>query len=625
MKPTGKFFLAALFSGTLCAGSGAFDLYSDSGEQDGPEIRVLAPAPLLDAQTGRFFQFAKFFSPRLLQGKASEEDAAHFFTLLEHDPDSMEIMSLLFLISRNRADLRKKIFERFIRMARENPGARYLSVIAGERLFSQSEFSRAEPFLIHALPQFTAPDAMKKILGSKKNLPRQALFSLFCKHYVVLLRKRDWTALDNAEHFLAAHPELAGNPDFQQEMLLHLMECFEKTDDPAALLPFPVCSTASAARERLLRRIPPYLALFRRPDAEPANHTRAFDMLERLGKSQELLEPLLNSLLRNPDNKKSLLMLANLYASLERHADAAKTWENLLRLEENPPFFFRLEYIEQLRMAGFLRKAVATAESTRPMLPRDIRNSLDPVIIDMYLTLNALDTAKACADRLKPSFEKQHLTILILYRQKHYPEAREAALRTAEFIRKNTKNTEDTAAGQPGKSFWFLCAMAAEKCGDLASVEALLNPLLQENPGDPEVLNFIGYTFADHNYKLEQAQSMIEKALRTKPDSPEILDSMAWVLYRRKKFQKAHTFILKSIHSAQKEKSSGADAVMLDHAGDISLALGRASDAAAFWEKALRAESEDADYEGIRKKLRALKKNPPSAKMPEPGGKKAIP
>lgn len=611
MRSAGRKIAVAFLCCVICSAN-AFDLYYDAGEQDGPEIRDLSADPGLVKQTTRFFRFAKAFSPRLLRGKATEKDLTHFFNLLELDPDSMEIISILFLISRNETSLREKVFDRFIRMAREKPSAFYLSVIAGERFFSKGDLNLAEPFLLHALPHFTAHGTMEKILKNKQNLPRQALFSLFCKHYVILLRRREWDSLQNADLFLSSHPALANHPEFQQEMILHLMECFEKAEDDTAALPFPILSNREAARERLLRRIPPYLALFRDPEkaAKPAAHTRAFEAIERFGKKQELLNPLLNSLIWNPADTISLQMLAKLYASLGRNADAARTWRLFLDLEEAPPLICHLEYLFQLKSAGFMKKAIDTAKAIRPLSPPSVQSNLDIEIITAYIDLNDLEQALENTNRLPPSFVKYHLSLLIQYRRKQFKKAYTAAMHAVELVRKHDPNAVDSAK-QSGKSFWFLCAMAAEKCGDIAAVESLLSPLLNAQPNDPEILNFIGYTLANHNRKLEQAQIMIEKALKANPASPEILDSMAWVLYRRKQFKKALAFISKSISLAQKNKTGGVDALLFDHAGDIYLAIGNHSKAKTCWEKALRLESEDTDYDQIHRKLRSLTDNAP--------------
>jgi predicted Zn-dependent protease len=60
-----------------------------------------------------------------------------------------------------------------------------------------------------------------------------------------------------------------------------------------------------------------------------------------------------------------------------------------------------------------------------------------------------------------------------------------------------------------------------------------LRKLLEDRPGDPVVQNALGYTLADQNRQLPEAQALIEAALAQMPGSAAVLDSMGWVLYRQ--------------------------------------------------------------------------------------------
>lgn len=59
-----------------------------------------------------------------------------------------------------------------------------------------------------------------------------------------------------------------------------------------------------------------------------------------------------------------------------------------------------------------------------------------------------------------------------------------------------------------------------------------MEDLVADYPRDPEVLNALGYTLADRGLRLEEARGHISLALELDPDSPAIVDSMGWVLYR---------------------------------------------------------------------------------------------
>jgi tetratricopeptide (TPR) repeat protein len=52
-------------------------------------------------------------------------------------------------------------------------------------------------------------------------------------------------------------------------------------------------------------------------------------------------------------------------------------------------------------------------------------------------------------------------------------------------------------------------------------------------------LNAYGYTLADRTDRYREAEKLIRKALRYEPDSPAIIDSMGWVLFKRGRYEEA--------------------------------------------------------------------------------------
>lgn len=62
---------------------------------------------------------------------------------------------------------------------------------------------------------------------------------------------------------------------------------------------------------------------------------------------------------------------------------------------------------------------------------------------------------------------------------------------------------------------------------------AVFEALLRRRPGDGHVENALGYTLADRGRQLPRAERLIRSALAQRPDSAAILDSLAWVRFRR--------------------------------------------------------------------------------------------
>jgi tetratricopeptide (TPR) repeat protein len=58
-------------------------------------------------------------------------------------------------------------------------------------------------------------------------------------------------------------------------------------------------------------------------------------------------------------------------------------------------------------------------------------------------------------------------------------------------------------------------------------------------PDSANSLNALGYTLADRTTRYREASRLIRKALKIEPDSPAIIDSYGWVLYRLGKYKQA--------------------------------------------------------------------------------------
>ena len=81
-----------------------------------------------------------------------------------------------------------------------------------------------------------------------------------------------------------------------------------------------------------------------------------------------------------------------------------------------------------------------------------------------------------------------------------------------------------------------------------AAIRAM-EELLLEHPRDAEVLNALGYTLADRGIRLQEAHDHIRLALELEPDSPPIVDSMGWVLYRLGRIDEALPLLEQALES----------------------------------------------------------------------------
>ena len=132
-------------------------------------------------------------------------------------------------------------------------------------------------------------------------------------------------------------------------------------------------------------------------------------------------------------------------------------------------------------------------------------------------------------------------------------------------------------------------------------LEALWAPDMREalrlNPDQPQVLNYLGYSFVDRGENLQEALSMIERAVAREPGSGYIIDSLAWAYFRRGRYDEA---------VAPMEKASllmPVDPIVTDHLGDVYWMVGRKREAQFQWHRALSFQPEPKDATRIQRKL----------------------
>jgi len=126
--------------------------------------------------------------------------------------------------------------------------------------------------------------------------------------------------------------------------------------------------------------------------------------------------------------------------------------------------------------------------------------------------------------------------------------------------------------------------------------------LIQKEPDDPGYNNDLGYIWADHDMKLDEAEKLIKKALeldrKRRKANPELapeedrdngayLDSLGWVYFKQKKYKEAKEVLLKAV-----EDKNSQHIEIYDHLGDVNLELGEREAALAAWRKGLEVVGE---------------------------------
>lgn len=146
----------------------------------------------------------------------------------------------------------------------------------------------------------------------------------------------------------------------------------------------------------------------------------------------------------------------------------------------------------------------------------------------------------------------------------------------------------------------FAIGVIHDKMGHFDDLVASMEAAIALDNTNATALNYLGFTYAEKNIKLAEAESLVDRALALRPGDGFFLDSLAWIYYRQGRFEKADETMRKALAALPD------DPVVLDHMGDIQAKLGKAADAIAWYEKAIAKGFEKPDE--IRAKLAEIRK-----------------
>lgn len=143
----------------------------------------------------------------------------------------------------------------------------------------------------------------------------------------------------------------------------------------------------------------------------------------------------------------------------------------------------------------------------------------------------------------------------------------------------------------------FNRAVAFEALKRYDDAEQSLRLIISRDPNHSEALNFLGYMFAERGIKLNEAESLVRRALEKKPDDGYYLDSLAWVYYKRGDYTHALKVQQKAVAKEPK------DATMQEHLGDILWKDGKVDQAKKAWSRAIGLSHDKKAKSRLKQKL----------------------
>jgi tetratricopeptide (TPR) repeat protein len=390
-----------------------------------------------------------------------------------------------------------------------------------------------------------------------------------------------------------------------------------------------------------------------------------------MGKSADAERILREALEVNPDNLHIYVALARSHRERGDHEGEVAVYRQLL--DRTPHYHAALMSLSdaQLKLDDF-EGAMATLEEIEENHPGDLRSvvrlgflyyearrydeaadrferviGMTPHEYELSFFLGIALRRSGQPDRAIASFER------IPAESEHYAEARTQIAAILEHRGKFAAalaEVERANAAVPSQALELYAATLRSKAGDfdgaVARLEEMLSEependdllynlgvvygeadrpdealeymhrVLEENPDNASALNYIGYSWAERGENLDQAESMIARAIELRPADGYIADSLGWVYYMRARpliedgrHGEARAYIERAIEELERaDELTGGDPVVSEHLGDTYLLLDEKQRALEKFEEAVRLEPRFGEQPDLLRKLESLRR-----------------
>jgi tetratricopeptide (TPR) repeat protein len=309
-----------------------------------------------------------------------------------------------------------------------------------------------------------------------------------------------------------------------------------------------------------------------------------------------------------PDNAQLYCQLARTYFKVGRDAKGLAVLREGLRRAERPPVVMLYCYNTGVEFVASrqLRRAAPCFETILGLDPLNAER-LHLLLGEIYETLGDSDRAirhmQQATDGLRPS--PGAFTRLAALRARtdagkalqalergivRYPD--DASLRFSLALLQTQSKRFDQAIASFGKAreltgkdkearlspgFYLHYGAAHEQAGRIREAADIFQECLRAYPDEHAVLNYLAYMWAEAGIELDTARRHVTRALQLAPNNGAYLDTLGWIDYKQKRYAEALDQILKA------SERIPDDPTILDHLGDVYLALGKPDDALVRW------------------------------------------
>lgn len=337
------------------------------------------------------------------------------------------------------------------------------------------------------------------------------------------------------------------------------------------------------------------------------NEVNLLEIEGKTGEAIQVLRDLLATTARRQyaDSEKQnrvllLERLGLLYRNSEQPKEAVDTFKQMVEIDpDGSGARATAQIIETWRGAKDFARAQEEADAAIKKYPKD--RTVRLIRANLLADVGKTDAA---ATEIKSLMEgkvdrESYLSLAQVYEKgKNYGEMAKA-IDAAEKLSESKEEKE---------GILFMRGAMYEKMKRFDLAEAEFRRLLEINPDNSSALNYLGYMLADRNVKLQEALSMIQKALEKEPGNGAYLDSLGWAYFRLDKMPEAEENLKRSIEKVP------TDPTVRDHLGDVYYKQGKFKEAIAQWQASIDhwkanapADQDTSEVAKVQKKLEGAK------------------
>ncbi len=313
--------------------------------------------------------------------------------------------------------------------------------------------------------------------------------------------------------------------------------------------------------------------------ADPSNPRYLQLFIEALPQSNNLDD--IEDLVSNEDIK-SNPFINNLYNQLgyeylmNRSLDKAESYfQKSLAVNDNDRF--ALYYLSNIyRDLEKYDESITVADKHILLYPKEREGYINKII--SLLTLKnyqtAIEVSLESLSIFPNDFDINYFLGIAYYSAEKFIEAEL-------YYEKSLKIDNNSVAAMHG------LAMAYDKNKKWEKSDQLYIDLIANNTQDAQAYNNYAYSLVERNEEIDYALTLAEKAIQLSPKTSAYLDTVGWIYFKLGNFEKAKEFIAQSI------VYDGSSAVVLEHYGDVLIALEEKDEALVFYKKALELDQDN--------------------------------